>query len=545
MHAIHERAAKGYPGKLTAANLIAAPAYGGEDAPPYRRGKVIVTLGPGCNTREAIAQMLTDGVDAFRIMMAKATNEENLRLFNLVREVADEQKKFVPIIASLQGPKFRIARFPDDNVISLQEGQEITFCHCRDQTCGKPNTICINDDIVFTELAVGDELVFRHAKLVIQVTAIASTKDSCVATVLTRGSTRVTGGSSFRVATKFTTLAPLTDVDYGHLDFIAEKMPVDWICLSHINTLQDIRIVESYLESLEKRHPGFAARILMKVETALAVSNLRETIKHVDGVIVARGALCEEMELGYVPVAQKTIIGIAREFGKPSYVASSVCDSMYDNIIPTRAEVSDVNNALADGCDGLVLCRETAIGEFAIQAARYLIEIVTATETDPLDATYCGKLLSDGHGHGSPQPTLGPFIAQDGISISAVAMAKSLKAKCICVFSIKGGSALRLVRQRPGVPIIVFTAAPSAARWMSMLWGVKVFVVQRLKGVCLVKAVCDEILPTLGFVEKGDHVVLIAGSFLDASANPESIGVIHRGTNHIVAHKVGFGACSK
>ncbi|TNJ28279.1 Pyruvate kinase [Giardia muris] len=537
MHAIHERAAKGYPGKLTAANLIAAPAYGGGDAPPYRRGKVIVTLGPGCNTREAIAQMLTDGVDAFRIMMAKATNEENLRLFNLVREVADEQKKFVPIIASLQGPKFRITGLTNSGLILLQEGQTLEMRAIeKGETCNAYG-LFVDNPSFFSVICVGAELVFRHTKLILNVLSIDPELQKCIVRVMTPGLIHLADHSSFRIVGRRTAEFPLTDVEYEQLHFLAENTNIDWICFSHINTDMDIRSVEPYMAFLRKKFPSFPPRIMLKVETPLSVTLLREIMPYVDGVMIARGALGEEMELGYVPVAQKTIIGIAREFGKPSYVASSVCDSMYDNIIPTRAEVSDVNNALADGCDGLVLCRETAIGEFAIQAARYLIEIVTATETDPLDATYCGKLLSD-NCNGLITPRV-EFQQEDALSIAAVATAKSLNAKCICVFSIHGCSILSLVRQRPGIPIVVFTAAPSAARWMSMLWGVKAVVVPRMRNMRLSAIQCDESVQDLGLAANEDLIVMVCGSFLELVEGSEDIGRVQRGTNHIFVHRIG------
>lgn len=539
--AVQRRQASGIVANLVADDLIRSPMTPKPGDSRYRRAKVIASLGPSCSTEGAIAQMIRHGADSFRIVMAKASNEENIRLYNLVRKCAADQRKHISIIASLQGPKFRVTRFRNStNSITVQEGSELSIMFNKATECDAPNTVYVNESEIFTVIEVGDEIVFKNGPLIAKVTSVSTDKTNIKAVVTTRGSTKLCGGSSLRIPSKLSSIAPLTSLEYEHLHLLAEKMPVDWICYSHINTESDIKHIENYTDFLSKKYPDFRPMLMTKVETPLAVLNLKQIVTHVDGIMIARGALGDEMDFSYLPSIQKSIIQIARDSGKMCYIATNVCESMSENVIPTRAEVSDVTNCLGDGCDGFVLCAETSTGHHSVATVKYLVEIIVAVENDPLDVSYRSKVLFSGTTRKQPLKTDSQHRLPDSISVSAISLASILDAKCICIFSIHGGGLIRLMRQRPTVPVVVMTAAESTARWMNLLWGVTVNVCPRFTDISDATKVCDEYVIKNGIATTGDDIVVIFGSFLmsSTSSSVNTIGTVRRGSNHVMAHVV-------
>lgn len=523
--------------QLTADDLIKPPRPAAETNLKLRRCRLLASLGPACSTAEDVRRMLEEGADGFRINLAKASDEENLRLAKLVREASEAMGRHVPIIASIQGPKFRIAAFNNpDGAIKLSHGQEILLTYSPNEV-NNERTLQIPHAEIFNVVEVGDDIVFKNGPATLKVVDLDEDRTVITARVQTRGSCRIVSRSSLRIPSKLTSIAPLSQLDYHHLEWLAEHDVADWILFPHVNTDHDILYIRHYMKFLSARKMTFHPMVMVKVETELAIQNLKDIIENVDGVLVARGALGDEVDFSCLPSLQKTISGVARDAGKVCVVSTHILESLKDERMPTRAEISDVTNCVLDGVDGLLLASETSVGVDPINAVRFLNETITAVESDPLDNTYRLGVLYSGIGRKKAEETEDKHREADAIALSAISLASLMDAKAISVFSIHGGSVIRISRQRPAQPVLVLTAAGSSARWMGLLWGVTCRVVSRFSEIGAAQRLCNEAVIASGLAAPGDDVVIALGTWLRSSE--KAVGVVRQGSNHLIIHTVG------
>jgi len=522
--------------QLTADDLIKPPLPAAETNLRLRRCRLLVSLGPSCSTAEAIRKMLQEGADGFRINLAKATDEENLRLATLVRETSQAMGKHVPIIASIQGPKFRIAAFSNpDGEIKLRHGQEILLTYSPNEV-NDERKVQIPHAEIFNVVEVGDDIVFKNGPATLKVVELDEDRTVITARVQTRGTCRICSRSSLRIPSKLTSISPLAQLDYHHLEWLADHDVADWILFPHVNTDHDILYIRHYMKFLSARRLNFHPMVMAKIETELAVQNLEEIIENVDGVLVARGALGDEVDFSRLPSLQKTISLVARDAGKVCIVSTHILESLKDERMPTRAEISDVTNCVLDGVDGLLLASETSVGVDPINAVCFLNETITAVESDPLDTSYRMGVLYSGLGRKQAEETEDRHREADAIALSAISLASLMDAKVISVFSIHGGAVMRISRQRPAQPVLVLTAADSSARWMGLLWGVTCRVVSRFSEIGAAQRLCNEAVVSSGLAAPGDDVVIALGTWLRNSE--KAVGKIRQGSNHLIIHTV-------
>lgn len=496
-----------------------------------RRCKAIASCGPSLSTDAQIAASVESGVDAFRINMAKADKAENMRLYKSIRAAARRLGRRVAIIASLQGPKFRIGDFEGrDNCVLLKNGQTITLTQDA-AVKGDATQVYCGSQEVYSVAEIGDSFHFRHGPLACKVVDINPSKTTLTMQMVSVGTVKLCGGSSIRIPSKMTRISPLTSLDYEHLHLLSEEMHVDWVLFSHVNSQADIASVRNYLSFLAKKNPAFRPMVMAKIETPLAALELASIAPNVDGVCIARGALSAEIDYEYLPTLQKSIIKIARDFGKVVFMATDVLGSIKDMYLPTRAEVSDVTNSCIDGVDGLVLCSETSIGVDAVNAVKYLIEVIIASETDPLEDSYKRTLLYTGLGDRQPLYTDDCFRYADSIAVAAISLASITDAKCIVCFTKTGASLLRLARQRPVHPIIALAASEEASSWLSTVWGTSAHVCPKYETIAEACKIVDTEIPRSGVAARGDNVVIIFGNYGSCEAVQEKQ---HRGCNHIM-----------
>jgi pyruvate kinase len=457
-----------------------------------RRTKIIATLGPACDNEETIQKLLTRGVDVFRLNFSHGNNADRVGLIETIRRVATEHGKYVPIMGDIQGPKLRIGDV--DGVINLQSGQQ--FVISTTEVKGNAARVSTPFDKLPTEVQVGHRIMINDGLVELVVTSIDKTD---VHTRVLHG-----GPISSRKGMNFPdselTIPAITEKDREDVAFAVEHQ-LDYIAASFIRRRSDIVELRSLLQSLN----GAEIYIVAKLEKAQAIDALEEIFEVADGVMVARGDLGVELPPEIVPIVQKKILATASRFGKFAITATQMLESMTVSSRPTRAEASDVANAIFDGSDAVMLSAETASGQHPTEAVQMMARIIMAAEQ---------------HGEVEVQLTREPFRQlsemdefTDALAGAANYAAEQLDAKYIVVFTQTGFAARLMSKFRPKQPIIALTPSSWVARRMNILWGVQPFVLKDVGEFHeqIVERV-DDFLLSRDIVSPGDRLVILMGS---------------------------------
>ncbi|PYQ61293.1 MAG: pyruvate kinase [Acidobacteria bacterium] len=457
-----------------------------------RRTKIIATLGPACSDEETIQQLLTSGVDVFRLNFSHGTAAERVRLVEIIRHVATEHGKYVPIMGDIQGPKLRIGEV--EGVVHLLNGA--TFTITTRDIVGNAGMVSTPFDNLPREVQIGHRILINDGLVELVVTAIDETK---VATRVLHG-----GPISSRKGMNFPdtelTIPAVTEKDREDVRFAVEHQ-LDYIAASFIRRRSDIVELRELLQSLD----GSELNVIAKLEKAQAIDALEEILEASDGVMVARGDLGVELPPEIVPIVQKKILASASRWGKFAITATQMLESMTVSSRPTRAEASDVANAIFDGSDAVMLSAETASGSYPIGAVQMMARIIMAAEQN-------GGLEA--------RATREPFRQlsetdefTDALAGAANYAAEQLEAKFIVVFTQTGFAARLMSKFRPKQPIIALTPSSWVARRMSILWGVQPFVLKEVGEFHeqIVERV-DDFLLSRDIVSPGDRLVILMGS---------------------------------
>jgi pyruvate kinase len=457
-----------------------------------RRTKIIATLGPACSDEERIQTLLTSGVDVFRLNFSHGTAPDRERIVQLIRHVAMEQGKYVPIMGDIQGPKLRIGEV--NGVITLQNGA--TFVITTKEVVGNEKMVSTPFDNLPREVQIGHRILINDGLVELVVAAIDPT----------RVTTRVLHGGpiSSRKGMNFPdselTIPAITEKDREDVAFAVEHK-LDYIAASFIRKRSDIVDLRELLHSLG----GSEINVISKLEKAQAIDALEEILEVSDGVMVARGDLGVELPPEIVPIVQKKILKSASRWGKFAITATQMLESMTVSSRPTRAEASDVANAIFDGSDAVMLSAETASGSHPIEAVQMMARIIMAAEQNGgLDARATRepfRVLSESD------------VFTDALAGAANYAAEQLDAKFIVVFTQTGFAARLMSKFRPKQPIIALTPSSWVARRMSMLWGVQPFVLKEVGEYHeqIVERV-DDFLLSRDIVSPGDRLVILMGS---------------------------------
>ncbi len=449
-----------------------------------RNVKIVATLGPASSSREKIRDLFEAGADVFRLNMSHGLHEEIAERHRLIREIEHEMDRPICILADLQGPKLRVGVFADGPV-QLQEGQ--TFRFDLDDAPGDSTRVQLPHPEIFAALEEGAHLLVNDGTIKMRVTRCDATSADTI--VLNSGV--ISDRKGVNVPDVVLPLAALTDKDRRDLKFACE-LGIDWLALSFVQRPEDV--VEAR-ELVKGR-----AAIMVKIEKPAGVKAINEILAVSDSVMVARGDLGVELPLTQVPGIQKRLIETCRVAGKPVVVATQMLESMIHSPVPTRAEVTDVSNAIYEGADAVMLSAESAAGDYPVEAVAMMNAIAEEVERDP----YHRKAMEAGRTEARSR-------VSDAITAAAREVAETTDVKAICCFTHSGTTALLAARERPRVPIIALTPFFSTARRLSLVWGLHCVHTHEVERFKLAVVSAARAARASGYATDDDRIVVIAG----------------------------------
>ena len=456
-----------------------------------RRAKIVCTLGPAVDSPRRIRELVYAGMDVARLNMSHGDHADHAERYRLVREASDASGHGVAILADLQGPKIRLETFADGPV-QLVRGQAWTIT-VRDVP-GDATIAGTTYKGLPGDVKVGDPILIDDGKVRLRVTGVEN--DTDVHTEVLVGG-MVSNNKGINLPGVAVSVPALSEKDIEDLRF-ALSLCVDFVALSFVRDAKDADDVRRIMDEEGVRVP-----VIAKIEKPQAIENLDEIIAAFDGFMVARGDLGVECPLEDVPFLQKTIVEKARLNAKPVIVATQMLESMINNPAPTRAEASDVANAVLDGTDAVMLSGETSVGEYPVHTVETMARIIAATEKHALDRQGLGEVkVIDWDPH-----TRGGVIAK-----AAEEVAERVGAKYVIAFTTSGDSARRMSRLRGPVPVLAFTPEPAVRSQLALTWGVETFLTQFVDHTDQMVRQVDEQLLQIGRVREGDLVVIIAGA---------------------------------
>jgi pyruvate kinase len=465
-----------------------------------RRVKIVATLGPASYAPEMIERLFEAGVDVFRINMSHSSFDVVKKLHAAVRALEAKFKRPIGILADLQGPKFRVGKIAGE-AAALVVGTTFRFDTTEDD--GGSQRVFLPHPQIFQAVEPGHTLLLDDGK--IRMCVISKTQSTIDATVQVAGMLASRKGIS--LPDTVLPVGPLTDKDRSDLDF-ALRLGVDWVALSFVQRGEDVKSARQLI--------GQAAAVMSKIEKPSAITDLDSIIANSDGLMVARGDLGVEMPVERVPVLQKQITSKARAAGKPVVVATQMLESMISSPVPTRAEVSDVATAVFDGADAIMLSAESAVGKYPVEAIRTMDRIAIEVESDANYGPIVHATLTP------PQAT-----AADAIAAAAHTVADTLKLAGIICYTATGSTALRVARERPGLPVIGLSPVVLTGRRLALAWGVHCVLTSDPENLAAMVRKACRIAFEEGFAKAGEGVIIVAGVPLGSPGTTNMVRIAH------------------
>lgn len=455
-----------------------------------RRTKIVATLGPATNTPERIAQLITAGLNVARLNLSHGTHEEHAALIAMVRAAAQRADQPVGILLDLQGPKIRTGSLVEGNPVELVASQQFTIT-TRD-TAGTEQCVSTTYDMLPVDVRIGSCILISDGLIELRVLKTSGTE---VETEVVHGG-ELREHQGINLPGVAVTAPTVTKKDVDDL-FFGLSHNVNYIALSFVRSANDVQRVKDLITQAGKETP-----VIAKIERPEAVENLMEILQVADGVMVARGDLGVEMPIAQVPIVQKRIIEAANASGIPVITATQMLESMISNPRPTRAEVSDVANAIIDGTDAVMLSGETAKGLYPVEAVEMMAMVAEQAEQ------------SKRHGdQGTHRPDIPPRLpsASRAIGAAAQAIVHNFPIAAIVVFTQSGTTARLVSQQRPGVPILAFTHSEQVYGQLALLWGITPLRADFVDSLALLEQQIQTVLVQRGYVHPGDYVVMAGG----------------------------------
>ncbi len=465
-----------------------------------RRAKIVATLGPATASTERINALVDAGLDVARLNLSHGTHEDHSASYDNVRAAAEEHGRSVGILADLQGPKIRLGTFADGPV-ELAPGDEFTIT--TDNILGGTKRVSTTYKGLPGDVRPGDRVLVDDGNVVLECTKTTSTD---VHTRVIIGG-NVSDHKGLNLPGVAVSVPALTDKDEDDLRW-ALRQGVDMVALSFVRSPADAEEVHRIMDEV-----GVNLPLIAKIEKPQAVERLHDIIEVFDGVMVARGDLGVELPLENVPMVQKRAIERCRSKAKPVIVATQMLESMLHAPRPTRAETSDVANAVLDGADAVMLSGETSVGQFPVDTVLTMARIVAAAEQESLRASHVINRIPE---------TTGGAIARAAAEVGA-----TIGAKALVAFTMSGETARRLARYRSPIPLMAFTTHEDTRAQLSLTWGVEPYRVPWVAHTdAMVSQVENELLE-MGLYQKGDRVVIVSGSPPGTAGSTNSLRV-HR-----------------
>jgi pyruvate kinase len=470
--------------------------------PVSRRAKIVCTIGPATATPEKIRELVRAGMDVARLNFSHGTHAEHERVYTMIRQASDEYGRAVGILGDLQGPKIRLGRFAAGPV-EWRTGDVVRVTV--EDVAGTHDRVSTTYVGLAEDAREGDSLLVDDGKIALVVRKI---EDLDVVCEVVEGGT-VSDHKGLSLPGMNVSVPALSAKDITDLEF-ALQLRVDLVALSFVRSPADIDLVHRTMDEVS----GGRVPVIAKLEKPEAVENLEAIVLAFDGVMVARGDLGVEVPLERVPLVQKRAIQIARENAKPIIVATQMLDSMIGNARPTRAEASDVANAVLDGADAVMLSGETSVGRYPIQSVETMSRIVEAVEADSRNVPPLNHV---------------PRTKRGVLSYAARDIGERLAAKALVAFTQSGDTVRRLARLHTHLPLLAFTPEPPVRNQLALTWGTETFLVPRVDTTDAMVRQVDQAMLSIGRYQPGDLVVIVAGS------PPATVG----STNLVRVHRLG------
>jgi pyruvate kinase len=467
-----------------------------------RRAKIVATLGPATSSYENIRAIIDAGVDVARMNLSHGSYDVHEEVYANVRRAADAAGRAVAVLVDLQGPKIRLGKF-EAGPYELAVGD--TFRITTEDIVGTKEISSTTFKGLPDDVKPGDPLLIDDGKVTLRVTAV----DGPVVTTTVEVPGAVSNNKGINLPGVAVNVHALSEKDEADLRW-GLGLGADLVALSFVRSADDIVRVHEIMAEEGRKVP-----VIAKIEKPQAVDNLEAIIDAFDGIMVARGDLGVELPLEAVPIVQKRAVELCRRMAKPVIVATQMLESMISSPRPTRAETSDVANAVLDGTDAVMLSGETSVGEFPVITVQTMARIIESTEDHGLERI----------------PPLGvkPRTQGGAITLAAAEVADFVEAKYLCVFTQSGDSARRMARLRSSIPMLAFTPEIGILRRMALTWGIRSFLVDLVTHTDAMYKQVDDILIAQGLAEVGDKVVVISGS------PPGITG----STNDVRVHRIG------
>jgi pyruvate kinase len=449
--------------------------------------KIVATVGPACSSYEKLLELAQTGVDVFRLNFSHGSHEDHLKVINHIVDINERHNMHVAILADLQGPKLRVGKMAGEG-LPLAPGDVITIVN--DETAeGTQDRIYMSYPEFAADCKVGERIMMDDGKLVFEVVESNGT-DTVRLKTLHGGILKSNKGVN--LPDTDVKQPSMTEKDREDLEFILTQ-PVNWIALSFVRRPEDMR---DLAEAIKKS--GHPAKMMAKIEKPEAVKNLREIIRASNGIMVARGDLGVEMPIEQLPMTQKDIIHMCMQYARPVIVATQMMDSMIENPSPTRAEVTDVANAVLDGADAVMLSGETSVGKHPALVIQYMTRIIEQAEKQLWPQITARR----------PQPSRNfKLFHSDVVCFNACRVAEEIDAKGIIGMTSSGYTAFKVSSFRPKSQIFIFSDNQSMLRSMNLLWGVQCFYYNRFTTTDETIEDCTEILKEAGCIQPGDTVI--------------------------------------
>jgi len=467
-----------------------------------RRAKIVCTLGPATSTPEQVTALVEAGMDVARLNSSHGAHADHAAAYAAIRQASDRTGHAVAVLADLQGPKIRLGTFADGPVV-WETGSRV--CITVEDVPGTAQRVSTTYKGLASDVRVGDRLLVDDGKLALSVVDVDGPDVWCL--VVEGGP--VSNNKGLSLPGVAVSVPALSDKDEEDLRF-ALHLSADFVALSFVRSPADVELVREIM-----RQEDIEVPVIAKLEKPEAVENLEAIVEAFDGIMVARGDLGVELPLEQVPLVQKRAVQAARERNKPVIVATQMLESMIESSRPTRAEASDVANAVLDGADAVMLSGETSVGKHPIAAVRTMDRIIDAVESS--------------EGICAPDVVRRSRSRSGAIVRAARDISESLDVRALATFTQTGDTARRLAALHPRQPLLAFTIDARVRSQLALSWGVETFIVPSVSHTDDMVRQVDFSLLSIGRLKEGDRVVVVAGS------PPNTVG----STNLIRVHEVG------
>jgi pyruvate kinase len=453
--------------------------------PRFRRTKIVATLGPATANPEVLGALLDAGVDVVRINSSHGTPETRATWMDLVRRVRAERGRHVALLVDLQGPRIRVGALPEPRL--LEDGSEVVFAP---EEQARPDEIPTTYDALATDVGPGARILLDDGLLVTEVRSVQAARVR--ARVVHGGVLKSNKG--INLPDVQVSAPAVTEKDREDIK-LALAHEADYIGISFVRRVEDVHAVRALIPA--------GVRLIAKIEKAAALADLDGIVRAADAIMVARGDLGVELPFEQVPLAQKRIIQLANAHGRAVITATQMLESMIEHPRPTRAEASDVANAILDGTDAVMLSAETATGAYPVLAVDAMARIIREIERETPDARR--RRRSD-RGLGP-----GPATVEDAIALATCAAAEMLEVPLIVCFTRSGFTARKIAAFRPAVPIVGLSTVPATCRQLALVWGTVPELAAHVPNYEAMLEGARELLMSRGHARPGDRIVVTAG----------------------------------